>query len=83
MEIRDDVVSKKLDGEEILLQLRTGTYFGLNETGTFLFDLVKKGVSKEQMIAEVAEEFQVDSEAAARDVEEFFQALSTNGFIKS
>ncbi len=83
MEIRDDVVSKKLDGEEILLQLRSGTYFGLNETGTFLFELVKKGASKDDLITAVAEEFQVDAQSAARDVEEFFEALSINGFIKS
>jgi hypothetical protein len=32
--VPDDVLFRDLDGEAVILNLRTGTYFGLDELGT-------------------------------------------------
>jgi len=32
--VPDDVLFRDLDGEAVILNLRTGTYFGLDEVGT-------------------------------------------------
>ncbi len=34
IKIRDDVLSRILDSEAVLLDLKSGTYFGLNEVGS-------------------------------------------------
>ena len=38
--ISPDVAFRDLDGEAVLLNLATGTYFGLNEMGTRMWHLI-------------------------------------------
>ena len=38
----DDVVAREVAGETVLLNLASGTYFGLNETGTLIWELIEE-----------------------------------------
>ena len=62
------VVSRSVDGEEILLNLTSGRYFGLNESGSFIWQQLQLGLSEEETIEKLCEEFEVDELTAKKDV---------------
>lgn len=77
----DNIVSKKLENEEILLDLKSGTYFGLNETASFIFDLLKKGQNSESIVTDLSEKFDIDDITAKQDVMLFLRELKSNSLV--
>lgn len=75
VKVRDDVVSRVLDGEAVLLDLASGSYFGLNEVGTVVWEELRTHGQIRKAIDKVLEEFDVDRETAERDVAELVQEL--------
>ena len=54
----------------------------LNESGTYLWSLLEKGVTSEEMVAKMCERYDVDKETADADVEEFVKNLEGAGIIE-
>jgi hypothetical protein len=78
-----DVVFRDLDGEAVILDLSSGTYFGLNEVGTRVWHLVDDGRDPSQIVEIVATEYAADRETIARDVERLLDDLSSRRLIVS
>jgi hypothetical protein len=76
-----DVVFRDLDGEAVILDLASGTYFGLNEVGTHVWRLVDEGRDPSQIVDVVASEYQIDRETIARDVTRLLDDLSSRRLI--
>ena len=76
-----DVVFRDLEGEAVILDLASGTYFGLNEVGTRVWRLVDEGRDASQIIEIVASEYQADRTTIARDVERLLDDLRTRRLI--
>lgn len=79
--IPEDVLSRELDGEAVLLDLRSGRYFGLNATGARTWALMKEGLERAEIAARIVEEFEVDLERARLDVDRFVDGLLDRGLI--
>lgn len=78
----DRVVMRELDGESILLNLDTETYFGLDDVGTRVWaELVEHG-SVERASETLHEEFDVAPEVLRRDVERLVAELVENGLLE-
>ena len=77
-----DVVSRNLSGEEVLLHLGTGVYFGLNETGTRLWHLLLETRDKEMAIARFKQEFDVDDALLRKDVDDLLLKLKDKGLLR-
>ena len=73
--IHPEVVSRTLEGEEVLLQLETGAYFGLNEVGTLIWKFLKTGLSRAEIIERLENEFDVPAVEATKDFEDFIAEL--------
>jgi hypothetical protein len=78
-----DVVFRDLEGEAVILDLASGTYFGLNEVGTRVWRLVDEGRNPSQIVEIVASEYQADRETIARDVERILDDLRARRLIVS
>jgi len=76
-----DVVFRDLDGEAVILDLVSGTYFGLNEVGTRIWRLVDEGRDASQIVNVLASEYQADRETIARDVTRLIDDLRTRRLI--
>jgi hypothetical protein len=70
-----DVLSRTLDGEAVLLDLKSGTYFGLNDVGTKIWELIARGATVAEIREQVLTTFEVDEPTAARDIEELLAEL--------
>ena len=79
--IPDDVVFRDLDGEGVLLNLATGTYFGLNTTGTRVWHLVQDGKTLDEVVAALVDDFQVSVETATADVAALLDELAAKGLV--
>ena len=53
-----DVVFRELEGESVLLNLATGIYFGLNVTGTRVWQLIEQYRTLDRVLVALANEFE-------------------------
>ena len=47
----------------------------INETGAFLWKILEKGADKEDLLAALMQEYDVDEDSAKKDITEFLQKL--------
>ena len=64
-----EVVDTKLDeGEVVLLHLESKTYYSLNQTGERVWQGLKDGLCLSEISCKLQEEFDVNSDQAAKSV---------------
>jgi hypothetical protein len=63
-----DVVSCDLEGVSALLDLRTGEYFSLNETGTYLWSLISQPIAYTEIVAKMLETYDVPEAQLVEDL---------------
>ncbi len=80
--ISDDVVFRELEGEAVLLNLQSGTYFGLDPVGTRIWQLIEQHGALGAVRDAMLEEFDVDSDAAAHDLLDLVRALAARGLVE-
>src|SRR5262249_11023469 len=81
VQIPDDVIFRDLQGEAIILNLTTGTYFGLNEVGTRAWTEFAAAVTLDAVVETLTREYDVDRRTAERDGLELVEALAVKGLI--
>ena len=77
----ENVLLREIDGESVLLNLDTETYFGLNETGTRMVDVLTASESIEKAGEDLLAEWDVDADRLFRDMEALILKLSENGLV--
>ena len=75
-------LSTTLDGEEVILHQESEEYFGLNEVGTLLWDLLAEPHTVDELVAEVQAEFDVAEAESRGDVEAFLEDLEDAKLIE-
>jgi hypothetical protein len=68
-------------GDTVLVHLGTGQYFCLNETGTFLWNLLAGSATRDRMSQALFDAFDITPEAASEAVAELMQDLKTHRLI--
>jgi hypothetical protein len=63
-----EVHARRFDEETIVLDLSRGEYFSLNEVGAAIWERLSKGLSLKEVVRDVVEIYEVDADAAERDV---------------
>ena len=79
--INDDAVSRDLDGEAVILNLGSGTYFGLNGVGTRIWALIQGHKSLGRVFEALQEEYEVPPELLERDLLELVEQLREKGLV--
>ena len=78
----DHVVMRELEGEAVLLNLRTETYFGLDEVGTRIWTELAAGGSVDGACEALQEEFEVDPGVLRGDIEKLVSELLGSGLLE-
>ena len=76
-----DVVFRDLEGEAVLLDLSTGTYFGLNEVATRVWTLLGTGAPIATIVDVIADEYEAEPEAIAKDIEALLGELRSRRLV--
>ncbi len=80
--ISDDVVFRELEGEAVLLNMQSGTYFGLDAVGTRIWQLIEQYGTLSSVRDEIVREFDVDRDAASRDLLDLVGELAARGLVE-
>jgi hypothetical protein len=80
--IPSDVVFEVVDGEAVLLNLRKGVYYGLNQTGTRVWQLLEDHHTRSALQRRLLEEFDVGARDVIDDLDGLLSQLLENGLIE-
>jgi coenzyme PQQ synthesis protein D (PqqD) len=78
-----NVIAETIDGEAILVDLRTGSYYSILGSGSILWDAIAAGASVGRVAGELASAYSVDQAAAEQAVSTFCAELEREGLIVS
>ena len=81
IEVSDNVVAREVGGETMLLDLASGTYFGLDAVGGRFWQLLEEGKSPSTARDVMLEEYDVGADQLERDLENLLAELAANGLV--
>ena len=81
LQVSEDAVYRELDGEAVLLNLDTGIYFGLNATGTRIWNLIAQHGSLQKVLDAMAEEYDASPNSLEKDLLQLVSQLSEKGLV--
>ncbi len=77
-----DQISSDLGGESVILDTKSGIYYGLNEVGASIWNLIQEAKTVEQIHNFILEEYEVDYSECEGDILALIQELLAIGLIK-
>jgi len=80
--LKPEVLFQDVQGEAVLLDLHAGTYFGLNPTGTRIWQLFARNETLAAIAAALEDEFDVAPERCAADLLELVGELARRGLVE-
>jgi hypothetical protein len=75
IQVSEDVVSRQVQNEEVILNLKTGTYFGLDEVGTVIWDQIKSGKTLADILENLVGQYDSKPETIEKDLLALTQKL--------
>jgi len=75
-------VSCDLGGEVAILDVKSGIYYGLNDIGARIWNLIQEPQSVEAICQRILEEYAVEADRCAQDVLTLLRELVGNGLIE-
>ena len=79
--ISEEVLSQEVNGETVLLDLEGESYFGLNEVGTRIWQLLNASNTVGQTLDVLVDEYDVEREFLEADVEALLDKLLEAGLV--
>jgi hypothetical protein len=79
--INSDVVSRQMGNELVLVHLGTDRILSLNTTGARLWDLLKAGCSRDQIQAQLLQEFDVDETTLHAEIDSLISQMLSEELI--
>lgn len=77
------ILAKKLAGEEwVLLNLQSGVYYGLNETGSLIWDGLCAGEDPEAILERLEETFQMKPSTLENDLRRLLKDLQKEELVR-
>ena len=83
IELSGDVVAREVGSETMLLDLASGTYFGLDEVGGRFWQMLEDGKSGSEARDALLEEYDVEAGELDRDLETLLAELAANGLVSA
>ena len=77
----DAVATADLGGESVLLDPTSGRYFGLNEVGSRIFELLSEPRSVGDLVGILVQEYEVSEGRLRSDVEAFVGEMMSRGLV--
>ena len=82
IEIPKKLMGKKLGGEWVFLHLENGRYYGLNETGSLIWDEIRDKKDSEAAVDRLQSAYHLERSQAEKDVRDLLKDLEKEGLIR-
>lgn len=77
----EDVLVRELDGESVILNLKSERYFGLDEVGTSMWQALSRSKLIQDAYEALLSEYDVAPEQLRNDLYQLIEQLVENGLI--
>ena len=78
----DDITWREIDGDLVILDLRSSTYLTANTSGTVLMRHLTEERTLRQLTQVLVDAFDVTERQAERDVQKFIDVLGARGLLE-
>ncbi|NEO87477.1 MAG: PqqD family protein [Spirulina sp. SIO3F2] len=82
LRLAPDVLIQDLAGEAVLLDLNTEQYFGLDDVGTRMVQVLTDAASIQAAYESLLAEYEVEPEILRQDLQAFILELQTHGLMQ-
>ena len=79
--ISSEVLAQEVDEETVLLDMKSESYFGLDEVGTRIWQLLKETGNLQTVFDTMLEEYEVDEKQLKKDLLDHVMQLVEAGLI--
>ena len=76
----EEIVASDIDGETVMMSVENGKYYGLDEIGSHIWELIERPIKVSNFIDTLFEKFDVTSE---RDVLIFINELNEDRILQA
>ncbi|HOK40293.1 MAG TPA: PqqD family peptide modification chaperone [bacterium] len=81
--LNKDLVIRKIDGEIVLLNMKTGSFYSTSDSGQIIFEGLANNLSIEKIKEKIKEEYEIKNEKKFEDdFNEFLEDLLKEKIIK-
>lgn len=82
VERREDVVFSEVDGEIVAMSIQSGKYYGLQEIGSRIWDIIDDPISISKICEALMAEYDVTADQCNLDVLRFMEKLWNKDLIR-
>jgi hypothetical protein len=75
-------VSSDLAGEAVILDLKSGVYYGLNPVGASIWNLIQEPRTINEVRDAILAQYEVEPEQCDRDIKALLEQLEAEGLIE-
>ncbi len=79
----EDVSVSRVDDEMVLLDGKSGKYFGINAVGRRIFELLSENPDKKAVLETLMEEYDVEEDRLRADIDRFLSELKERGLAET
>ena len=79
----EDVLLKVIDGDALLVKLTDEDVFALNDSGARIAELIGEGLSVDDLVDRLADEYGASRDEISRDVDALTRVLLQKGLLVS
>ena len=81
VEISSEVLCQEVSGETVLLDLKSEAYFGLDSTGTRIWQLISESGDLQSAFDSMLAEYEVEEEQLHREFTDLLVQLAAEGLV--
>jgi len=81
IEISSEVLTQEVGGETVILDLKSESYFGLDEVGTRIWQLLQEQKDIQTITATMLNEYDVEEEQLEKDIQNLLTQLNKAGIV--
>lgn len=70
-----DLVATELDGDIVMMHIKSGQYFGISGVGTRIWAMLDRPITLDDLTRGIVTEYLVDEQTCRKDIMAFVEAL--------
>lgn len=78
-----DVLASDVDGELVMMDVKSGSYFNLDRVGTDIWNRLEAPLSLGELCAALEQSYEAETETIARDTRAFVETMLENGLLRA
>lgn len=75
------LIANQMDGEIVMMSIDNGEYYGLDEVGSRIWDLMQEPVSISKLVDQLISEFDVTPDECLQDILSFLDELLNRDLV--